>query len=230
MELPHYSSTTIDGRRVTVDGLIPTQPDGITLDSSNTDAGSTPTHRFRKGNVVVYKTSAQRYVEANDATGDRGTAPAKTSTGHTDGNGVIEVVSSLGTFSVTTSTGSGSEANNATDLNANAPFAAHFVASSGGGELTITMREPGRNAWFYIGANTRDGCGFTEGEANGVSGEDADYRVTCQDADLKDEEGTAIHATCLALRTGHFYVPNLINLTPEARAVLRSRGAKFSDE
>lgn len=227
MGLPGYSTRSRTVRQVTLgyhgnEGL-----DTVTLDSGNTDAGNTPTTEFRPGNVVALRTSTGRYVEANDANGDRCTSPAKTSSGHTDGNGVIEVVGNHGSISVTTSTGTGTEANNATDLNANAAFAAHYVATSGGGELTITARGKGADEWFYIAAASRDGAGFSEGESNGVAGTDADYRVTRDLGILADADGTAVHDEVQAYRAGYFDESQLINLTAEARAVLSRRGSIF---
>ncbi len=230
MEVPHVTSTTIARRRVFVDMSVEPEHTSIVLDSSNSDAGSTPTHRFREGNVVVRRASTGRYVEANDANGDRNTSPAKSTTTHVDGNGVIKLVGNHGTISVTTSTGSGTEANNATDLNANAAFAAHYVASSAAGELTITARGSGKGEWFYIHTDTMATAPFTEGEDNGVAGEDADYLVVTEQADLKDEEGTAIHADARAARRGFFDASNLTNLTAEARSVLAARGSRFDDE
>lgn len=230
MEIPHVTSTTISRRRVLIDGSIAPEHTSIVLDSTNTDAGSTPTHRFREGNVVVRRASTGRYVEANDAVGDRNTAPAITTVGQADGNGVIKLVGNHGTISVTTATGAGTEANNATDLNANAAFAAHYVASSAGGELTITARGTGKREWFYIHSDTMATAGFAEGEDNSVAGEDADYLVTTSQEDLKDEEGTAIHADARATRRGFFDASNLTNLTAEARAVLAARGSRFDDE
>lgn len=230
MEVPHFTSTTIAGRRVLVDDSITPECQSVTLDSSNTDAGSTPTHRFRPGNVVGRRASTGRFIEANDSNVDVATQPAITSSGHADGNGVIAVVGNHGTISVTTTTGAGTEANNATDLNANAAFAAHYVASSGGGELTITARGAGKDEWFYVDAASRDAAGFAEGVSNGVYGEDGQYGVTLEYADLKDDEGTAVHAECLVAFKGNFDASNLINLTAQARAAMKKQGARFDDE
>lgn len=230
MIIPHFSSTTLTGRRVLVDSMIDPRASSVTLDSGNTDSGSTPTHRIRPGNVVARVASSGRYVEANDSAGDRSVAPAMTTSGHADTLDVIKLVGNHGTISVTVSTGTGTEANAATDLNANADFAAFYTATSGGGELTITANRGGKDEWFYIHSDTAAGIGFSEGEDNGVSGEDADYRVVLDFVDLKDEEGTAIHADALVAWSGHFDASNLINLTPEARATLARRGAKFDDE
>lgn len=225
--IPHFTSTTIAGREVLIDDSINTQADEITLDSGNADSGSSPTTLFRPGNVVIKRTSTLRFVEANDANADDLGSPTISTTSHTDGNGVIKLVGNHGTISVTTTTGSGTEANNATDLNANADFAAFYTASSGTGELTITANAGGEGEWFYIHTDTMATAPFAEGEDNGVSGTTPDVRVTGAYASLIDDEGTAVHASVLAYRSGYFDESQLINLTPAAKAILVSRGAVF---
>lgn len=229
MEVPHFTTTTIDGRRVLVDDSITPECQSVTLDSTNVDTG-TPTHRFRPGNVVGRRASTGRYVEANDANVDVAIPPSITSAGHTDGNGVIKLTGNHGTISVTTTTGSGTEANNVTDLNANAVFAAHYVASVSGTDLKIEARGAGKEEWFYMHSDTMATAAFAEGVDNGSNGEDGLYGVTLEYADLKDDEGTAVHAECLVAFKGHFDASNLINLTAQARAALKKQGAKFDDE
>ena len=224
--LPHFSSESVSTRKVLIDRLIPTQEEEIVIDSSNTDSGSTPTYRFRAGNVVVKRTSTGRYVEANDTNADVSTAATITSSGHTDATDVIKLVGNHGTISVTVSTGTGTEANCATDLNADSDFAAHYTASSSGGELTITSNEVGDDEWFYIHSDTHANYGFSEGTANGVTAGEPDVWVTLANCDL-ELDGTAVHAGVLATRVGHFDESNHTNLTAEAKAVLIANGSKF---
>lgn len=206
----------------------------VVLDSGNTDSGSTPTTRFRSGNVVVLRTSTGRYVEANDSNADVSTAPSITTSSHTDGNGAIVIVGNHGTISVTTSTGSGTEANNATDLNADSAFAAHYVASSGGGELTIAARAGGAEEWFYMDSTTMATASFSEGIANVQNGADPDVRITEQTVDLADDNGTARHMACPASWVGLYDESDLVvggtkggTIPGEYRAVLIRRGCKF---
>jgi len=225
--LPAIEATTITPLRVLINLQAYVAGTDIVLDSGNTDAGSTPTTRFREGNVIALAATG-RYVEANDANAVLDAAPAAVvSAGHVDGNGVIAVRGSHGLISVTTATGSGTEANNATDLNADTAFAAHYVATSGGGELTITALGTGASEWFYIDASTRDAAGFSEGLANGVAGTDADYRVTMARADLVDRDNAAVNAPVATSRAGHYDESNLINLTDEAKASLLRLGSIF---
>lgn len=229
MSIPAYDSFTVSGREVLLDNALAGEGDSVTLDSGNTDTGSSPTTLFRSGNVIVKRTSTGRFVEANDANADDlADSPATiTSSSHSDANGVIKLVGTHGTISVTTSTGSGTEANHATDLNADADFAAHYTASSAGGELTITSDAVGPDEWFYIHSDTIATVGFAEGEDNGVVGTIPDVRVTRDNVSLLNEFGSATHADVYAYRRGHFNTSNLINLTAAARAILAGRGSLF---
>lgn len=179
------------------------------------------------GYVVVKKTADKLYYAADDAVnGDRNAAPSITSVGHVDGNGVIKIVGSNGEISVTTATGTGTEANNVTDLNADAAFKAHYVASVVGTDIKIEARKKGEREWFYIDAATRDGCGFSEGEANKVRGTTADYRVIDAQRSLIDMDGAARDSDPVpALLAGHFKESELTGLTQEAKNVLLERGS-----
>lgn len=223
-----HTSLSLPGRLVR-NRERPYVPGGaITIKSTVTDSGGPRATILRPGLVVVKKTSDGLYYPADDAAADRAAAPAAISTtSHADGNGVIKLVGNHGTISVTTTTGAGTEANNATDLNANAAFAAHYVAASGAGELTITARATGEKEWFYIHADTRDTAGFSEGEAYAVQGTDADYRVLEDYVDMLDETGTAADATAPNTKAGTYLTANLLKLTPEARATLAKRGSIF---
>jgi hypothetical protein len=200
----------------------------VVLDSSNTDSGNTPTYRMRPGNVVVKRTSTGRYVEATDSNADTGTAPSITSSSHSDANGEIKLVGNHGTISVTTSTGTGTEANHVTDLNGDADFAAFYTASSGGGELTIAANRAAADEWFYIHADTIATAGFAEGPSNSNTGTDPDVRVLEDfSSDLQDLDGSAQHGTACTSLAGHYDESALINLTGQAREVLARRGSIF---
>jgi len=225
--LPGIFSSTITPRKILLDESLSVHGDQIVLDSGNTDSGATPTHRMRPGNVVIKRASTGRYVEANDTNADGLTAPAITSSSHADTTDVIALVGNHGSISVTVSTGTGTEANCATDLNADADFAAFYTASSAAGELTITANRGGADEWFYIAAATAAGMGFAEGVDNYVSGADPDVRVVCEAGDLQDPDGTAQHAPATNLIRGYFDESQLINLTGAAKEVLSRRGSIF---
>jgi hypothetical protein len=233
--IPHFSSTTVAGRRVLVNSLIDPQVESVTLDSSNTDAGSTPTHRFRPGNVVVKRTSTGRYVEANDGNGDVFLPPVVSSAeaADTDWDGTTITVYMNGDL-VDTIVLAGTDDSTSEVVTAlNTSFAAENVplvaAGADAAVLTITMHAPGSlrvESTLATAFGTAGGAGSYAED----SSEDGDFRVVLEHVDLKDEEGTAIHADALVARTGHFDASNLINLTAAARAVLKRRGAKFDDE
>jgi hypothetical protein len=185
--------------------------------------------RVAPGTVVVKKDADGLYYLADDAAnGDRNTAPSITSAGHADGNGVIKIVGNHGTISVTTATGTGTEANNATDLNADTAFKAHYIASSAGGELTIAARATGKDEWFYVHSDTMATAGLAEGDANAERGTSADYRVVRAHRDTVDLSGASfVDRPVNTLLAGHFRESELRNLTQEAKAVLAARGSLF---
>jgi hypothetical protein len=239
VQLPHFTTTTFTGRRVLVDDLINPQPDSITLDSSNTDSGSTPAHRFREGNVVVYKTSAKTFVEADDATGDQQTPAAVaslvTNPGGAGWNGTLRITGHWGTIDVTLS-GDNTDAAVAAAITAavaaqNPETQARITAADTTGEVTITNMDKGAGTWLHVVHTTVTTAFGASGTS--AAGTDPDVRVTAAKADLKDDEGTAINADVVAYRTGHFYLPNLVTggaagIPAQARAVLEKRGARFS--
>ena len=76
--IPHLTTTSLPGVDPLVDDSIDTQADSITLEAANTDAGSSPTHWFRPGNVTILRSGTGEYVEATDANADSSTAPSIT--------------------------------------------------------------------------------------------------------------------------------------------------------
>jgi hypothetical protein len=197
------------------------------LMASGQTSGITPNHRHPPGTVLVLRTGTGKYELATSANVDTMGVATITTSGHADGNGVIKLVGNHGTISVTTTTGSGTEANNATDLNGDSDFAAHYEASSADGELTIASRNVGRDEWFYMHADTMATAAFSEGVANGVQGTDPDVRVTSDYAELKDIDGTAQDYLVANLTRGNFDESNLSSLTKEAKAVLLRGGSTF---
>ena len=205
----------------------------VTADDALMAAGElssiTPDHRHPPGTVLGFDAGTSLWYLATDSLVDLGVAPTITSSSHTDGNGVIEVVGNHGTISVTTATGTGTEAENATDLNADAAFAAHYIATSGGGELTITARDVDLGEeWFYIGAATMATAAFAEGQANEVRCTACqDYRVTTGFAELKDDEAAAQSFLVGTLWRGRFRRSALSSLTAAAEEVFISRGSEI---
>ncbi len=236
MIIPHFSSTTIAGRRVLVDSLINPQTDSIVLDSTISDGSATPTHRIRPGNVVTYDTDGKNFLEATDSSADVATAAAVATlitnpgSGGWDGNVVIS--GHWGSITVALS-GANTDAAVAAAIIAavaaqNPETQARITAADTTGEVTITNFDVGDGTWLKAVHSTVAAMFGASGQED--AGTDPDVRVTLDYVDLKDEEGTAIDGAVLAARSGHFDASNLINLTAQARAILKRRGAKFDDE
>jgi hypothetical protein len=197
------------------------------VDSTVTDSGASPTSSIRAGNVIK-KVSGGQFVQANSATAALTTAAAITSSSHTDdASNAIVIVGPRGTVSVTMSTGSGTETQNAVDLNADPQFAAFYTASAAASELTITANVIRDGEWLYVDATTHANFGFAEGVANEVKAVGPDYRVVRQTTSLLDGVGTAVDTSMPTLLAGHFDLSELINCTGEAQEILATRGSKF---
>lgn len=226
--LPGITTTTDTDRRILIDDQgLKHAPSGV-LDSSNTDSGSSPATRFRRGNVVILRTSTGRYVEANDANADS-PAPASVSaseTADTDWQSAVISITVDGgvTFTVTLAATDDTDAEVVTALNANAVFAANCIADVNGGVVRIRTLEAGDDKHLLVSADLTTAFGAS---GTSDSGTDPDVRVVNENVDLIDEDGAAAHAEAAMLFAGHFDESNLINLTAEARAVLAKRGSIF---
>lgn len=233
--LPTHSSTSRASRLVTLSDHGRETRESIILDSGNTDTGSTPNDKFRAGNVCVKRASTGRYVEANDANGDRN--------GQASAASLIAIGAGAAskTFkwkykggeeqTVTLGAGDNTAALVVTALNADADFSADLIASQASNILTIKTKRSGADEYFEITDGTLNDQGGVDQDtfANNTLkiGTDAEYRVTLEFAELKDADGTAVHDEVLAARVGHFKKANLINLTAEAEATLRKWGSIF---
>lgn len=226
--LPGISSTTFSDRLIHIDETDFVSGPDCLLKSSVTDSGASPTTTIRKGCVIGKKNSDSKFYLADSADVTRDAPPSITGAGRSNGNGVVKLVGNHGTISVTTATGTGTLAENVTDLNADKAFAAHYVASDSGGQLKIEARNPGKGEWFYIHTDTMASAGFAEGEANAVAGTDGEYYVTEEEVSMLDPQTNAVADR--PVRTSHraFYDESeLLHTTPEALACLRRRGARF---
>ncbi len=225
--VPGFKERTLDDVAYLIDGQLTVTAEDVLFASGELSA-ITPDHRHPPGTVVGFDSGTSKWYLATDSLVDVGVAATITSSGHSDGNGVIEVVGNHGTVSVTTATGTGTEAENATDLNADAQFAAHYIATSAGGELTITAQDTSIDEWFYIGAATIATVSFAEGQANEVRCTACeDYRVTTAFAELKDDEAAAQDFLVGALWRGRFRRSALSSLTAAAEEVLLARGSEI---
>lgn len=228
---PRRDVTTLPAatHRLTQRGVEKDAP--VTLDSTNTDSGSTPASRFRAGNVVILRTSTLRYVEANDTNADSMAAAtvrsaeapdadwqSATITVSADGQAVIIVT--LGATDDTV-------AEVVTALNADAIFAANFIAADAGAgdEVDITALEGGAGKFILVESSLA--TAFGAAGTTGI-GTDPDVRVMEEVVDLVDRDNVAINESGVASFVGDYDESVLINLTDEAKAVLLRRGASFS--
>lgn len=201
----------------------------VVLDSGNVDSGSVPTSRLREGNVMVKRTSTGKYIEADDANGDRNAGAVVTAAeaADSDWQSADITVSQNGGDKVTVSLGGSDDTNAevATALNADADFARNYIADGSGALLTITSLRTGEDVQLTVTSDLATAFG-----ANGTnaSGTWADYGVLQRPVDQADDAGTAsdTHGS-IAYAKARFKESLLINLTPDARRALIGRGCSF---
>jgi len=219
MPLPGVTSSQLSGVRFLVDNTRTVHGNDVVLDSGNTDAGSTPTSRFRPGNVIVKRTSTGRYVEADDTNGDRCTAPSVVSAEDVDGDWkgktITLTLNGAAIVTVTLDAGDDDKTKVVTSLNASGPFRANALASADGNKVKVTALQTGADVYLKVTSNLATAFGANGQEARGT---DADYRVTAAYADLAID-GSAVHAPVATILRGNFDVTKLVNLTDEAAAV-----------
>lgn len=241
MTVPTLQSTTFTDRKILLSDQGREFGEKVVLESANTDSGSTPTYRFRKGNVVVLRTATGQYVEADDSNADRNTPASVTADEATDTDWALATITvkyglgGVAFTAVTMGTTTFTTAAVVTLLNANAAFAANFIADNSGGSLRIRTRQAGADQQLHVVSSLATAFGAS-GKAG--YGADADYRVTYERRDMQDPDGTAIAAICENLVRGHFDESQLLvggsaatsdtsGGWAEARAVLSRRGSRF---
>ena len=227
--LPGTAVRTETSRAILLSEVGAKKHSDVTIDSGQSDSGSTPTSRIREGRVVVLRTSTGRYVFADDANGDRCTPPVVTAAEAADGDWASTTITLKrnGATVVTVTLGAGDNTTNlvVTALNANAAFRANAIASASSGRVVVTGLVGGAGESIEIVASLATAFG-TAGTASD-SGEDADYAVTTQATTLLDPLGVAAHALAPALAAGNFDESELLSLTGEAKVVLSRRGSIF---
>lgn len=225
--VPGFRSNDLTPKSVLVDGQLTVQNDSVLM-ASGQSSSITPSFRHPPGTVLGYDAGTGKWYLADNSLVDADTRPSITSSGHSDTLGLIRIVGNHGTIDVTTTTGTGTEANTVTDLNADEVFNSHYVASVVGTDVKIEAINGGEEEWFYIDSATADGFGFAEGQANEVKGTSGNFVVTADFVDLQDLDGVATDAYVPAYWRGHFDESELTKLTARAKSVLLARGSKFS--
>lgn len=220
-----------------VDGSRTKQGNDVILAGGQTISG-TPNFRAPPGTVVVKESGDGLYYLADGAdgasAGDINTAAVVTSleAADTDWDGtdigwaVYGPDGLIESGSITLAGTDDTTAEVVTALNANARFAEHLIASgSNGNPVVITSRKKGLVTVRITQTVITTGYG-----ASGITaqGTEADYRVITQHADVKDLNGVSAASKPVAsLTAGRFKESELLHLSNEARAVLRSRGSTF---
>lgn len=209
----------------------------VTVDGSVVVADLSAPYRLPKGTVIVQSTTAGKYVKAGAAasgTPESGTAPAVTSEEAADSDWASKVITlyvdGVQKAQVTLGGADDTTAEVVTALNGDTEFAKYALASgSNGNPLVITGNRAGAGHSLRVSMNlsTAWATDLTTSSETEDHGTDPDYRVTYTDADLYDEQHSAIDPPVQNLLRGVFDASELTGLTSEARAVFERRGSIF---
>lgn len=226
--LPGIFKRSFEPRRYLVNHHPLVQASDVVLDRTSRSP-LPPLHRLQAGTVVVRHRQGRTFVPASDPQGARSTSAEVTALQATDptwaGSQItVSMARGLG-FPFNLDAQATSTAEVLDQLNRNPLFAVHFLADDAGGLVRIRTREAGAHKVLVVESSLPAAFGPL-GAAG--QGRDADYRVIDDAAELRDLEGNAIEAVVPSLAVGHFVERELIDLTPEARAVLSRRGSLFA--
>ena len=207
-----------------------------------TDYPSAGGKRARAGTVVVKETGDGLYYLADGAdgisAGDLNTAAVVTSVEAPDADWKSKTITWTlfaddleESGSVLLGAGDDTIAEVVTALNANAAFAARFVASdSGAGDLLVVTSLRKGKITIRLSADLDTVFASDDGATSSdeASGAEADYRVITEDRDLIDINGDDADSRLVpSLLAGDFFTANLSNLSNEAKAVLGGRDSSF---
>lgn len=232
-----FNSFSVDPVAHLVDGQARLAGNDVPMASGQASA-LTPTSLHPPGTVLVKKTSGGKYYLATDqSNGDRNTpasvATLVTNPGSGGWDGDVVIKGHWGSLTVTLS-GANTDADVAAAIIAaiaaqNPESKARVTAADTTGEVTFTNLDSGPETWLSVHHATVTAM-FGAAGASTTFGypTNADYRVTDGYARLADIKGTAQDFLVPTLKAGHFRLSALSNLTPEAKAVLASRGSIFS--
>lgn len=233
---PGVKTLKIPGRKIRFQDLPLVRGSDVTIKSTVVDSGNglARTSLIRSGNVVVKKTADSLYYLANDATNGDRNGPAIVTSVLGDGNAwkgatITSVINGGPGIAVTTQAGTATVAAAATDLNANAIFAAQLVASTAAGKLVVKTLLGG--SVMSLGISASDNTLFGASPGVLAQGTDADYRVLEGDglaADMLDSVAVASDTPAPSSYAGAYITAQLLNSTPEALAVLARRGSIFA--
>lgn len=187
-----------------------------------------PAFRIVEGTVIVRVPRAYAFVDATDPRGARCTPAEVVAIQPADAawaNTQITISLSAGLGFVVPLDAQATTTPAVIDqLNRNAQFAAHFLASDLNGAVRIRTREAGAHKHVLVQSTLPAAFGPI-GVAG--AGTDADYRVTDATVEVRDLEGNPIEVLVPTLLVAHFDESELLSLTAEARAVFARRGSFF---
>jgi len=237
--IPSRVVTTLTGYHIFIDNLIQPQTDSVVLSSDNSDAGSTPTHNFRAGNVVILRTSTGEYVEADDSNADAPSVPSVSAaeTADSDWQSATITVTLDGGVSIVVTLAASDDTDAEVVTKLNVDFAANsFPAIADVSATLVRIRSfaGGATRTLHVTSDLATAYGAAGLADNGT---DPDVRVTMEDAWLKDVNADAIDGPAKVTRRGHFDESELIvggsaasstgQHWVEAKAVLIRNGSKF---
>ena len=113
-----------------------------------------------------------------------------------------------------------------TALNANALFAANFIASTVANRVTVKSLRAGADIYIKVTSTLSTAFGASGQEDQGS---DADYVILDEYVDTKDTNGAAVTPLAVGWPVGDFLTTNLRNLTAEAKATMMRQGSFFRD-
>jgi len=188
-----------------------------------------PAFRIPAGTVIVRLQSGQTFVDASDPRGGRCLPAEIRALQPADAAWANTLISAglargLG-FAVQLDPAATTTGAVVDQLNRHVPFGLHFLADDVQGVVRIRTRETGGHVHMFAESSLPAAFGPSGSAAHGL---DADYRVSDETVEVRDLDGNPIEALVSTLVMGHFDESELLNLTPEARAVLSRRGALFA--
>lgn len=209
----------------------------ITLDAASINADLVAPYRLDQGRVVVKAAAGGKYLLAGGTAGtpEAGSKPVLDSAEPVDGdwNGTTITLYRNGVQVAQVTLATATAALVAGELNADADFARHAVASDNGGSLKITGVEGGAGEGLRVSQSLdtawANNLGTTAAgpSEDSAAGSSPDYRITLQRADLKDQDHADQDAPVANALSGVFELSKITGMTGEARAVFERRGSVF---
>lgn len=195
------ASIDLNDKRVLLKAPPPEARDVVVSDSANVDSGATPTTMLPPGTILLEGASDGIYYD--DASGGAiSTQAAVESAEDVDsdwsGKTFTLTINGVDIVTVTHSTGTPAAADMVTDLNGDATFRAHAIATvSNTTKITVTALEPGAHIHLKMTSNLTTAFGASGTEDRGTDGK---WVVTTKHVNQLDPTGTAKDARVPVVR------------------------------